>query len=266
MKSKWICVLLMVFLTVMFLVNGSLYCQELTGKEIMEKTENVESLKDLRGTIEMQIIHESGKKRIREMTMIGFENDKGIEKSMMRLIKPAKVKGTGFLSVSNPDGPDESYLYLPALGKPRRLSSEERGGHFMGSDFTYEDIAPTHEDYQHQLVKTEVIDGNDYYLVASIPKDDEMRQDVGFSKKLTWISKAHFNVLKMEARDINDHVIRMLTVSEYQEIEEGFWIPIVMEMKTIETGSRTILNYQNIETNVGLSDQDFSIRQLTRPL
>jgi len=263
-KHNYILIILIVFLFICIGNQG--IAQELTGKEIIERTESIETLKDLRGDMEMQIINKSGKTRVRELTIIGLENEKGVDKSLIRFIKPSKVKGTGFLSISNPDGPDESYLYLPALGKPRRLSSEERGGNFMGSDFTNEDMSPSHEDYEHKLLNIEEVDGVAYYIVESVPGTDKIRQDVGFARKLTWISKDKFQILKMEAMDINGKIIRVLTFANYQEVGKDAWIPTRMEMKTIESGSQTILEYKNIRVNTGLTDDDFSIRQLTRPL
>ncbi|MBN2395880.1 MAG: outer membrane lipoprotein-sorting protein [Candidatus Atribacteria bacterium] len=266
MKKKYNYVVIILMLFMSFCVVNQGIAQELTGKEIIEHTESIETLKDLRGSMEMQIINKSGKARVRELTIIGLENEEGIEKSLIRFLKPSKVKGTGFLTISNPDGPDESYLYLPALGKPRRLSSEERGGNFMGSDFTNEDMSSCHEDYEHNLLNIEEIDDVAYYVVESVPKTEKMQQDVGFARKLTWISHDKFQVLKMEVLDINGKIIRILNYDEYQEIEKDAWIPTRLEMATIESGSRTILEYKNIEVNTGLTDDDFSIRQLTRPL
>ena len=250
----------------LILSSYQVFGQELTGEEIIEKTQTVESLKDIRGVIEMKIIHKTGKERIMELNVIGLEAEDGIEKSLIRFTKPTKIKGTGFLSISDPNGPDESYLYLPALGKPRRISSEERGGNFMGSDFTYEDMAPSHEDYEHKLVRTEEIDGKEYYIIESVPKTNEIRRDVGFAKKITWIEKDRFIVLKSEYLDINGNLIRVLEMSDYQQVGEDAWIPIKMEMKTIDKDSRTTLEYKNLEVNTGLSDEDFTIRQLTRPI
>jgi len=263
-KKYYYTLIFIVFVAVCLGKQG--IAQELSGKEIIERTESIETLKDLRGDIEMQIISKSGSTRVRELTIIALENEEGVKKSLIRFLKPSKVKGTGFLSISDPGGPDENYIYLPALGKPRRLSSEERGGNFMGSDFTNEDMSPSHEDYMHELLNIEEIDGLAYYIVESVPKTDKIRKDVGFARKRTWISKDKFQVLKMEALDINGKVIRVLTLADYLEVGEDAWIPTKMEMKTIESGSRTVLEYKNIRFNTGLTDDDFSIRQLTRSL
>jgi len=263
-KYNYMVIILMMFMS--FCVINQGVAQELTGKEIIERTESIETLNDLRGSMEMRIINKSGKTRERELTIIGLENEEGVDKSLIRFLKPSKVKGTGFLTISNPDGPDESYLYLPALGKPRRLSSEERGGNFMGSDFTNEDMSSSLEDYDHKLLDIEEVDGVAHYVVESVPGTEKMRQDVGFAKRLTWVSKDKFQVLKMEILDVNGKLIRVLNYSRYQEVEKDAWIPTILEMKTIESGSRTILEYKNIEVNTGLTDEDFTIRQLTRPL
>ena len=52
------------------------------------------------------------------------------------------MKNTGFLTydydASGKD--DDQWLYLPALGKTKRIASSDQSGAFMGSDFNYSDL------------------------------------------------------------------------------------------------------------------------------
>jgi len=251
----------------MFSVSAQVLAgEELTGREIIEKMETVTSVNDMQAEMVMRIIHRSGKERIRELKTASSKNDAGVEKSLIRFLSPADVRGTGFLSIDRPDGADEQYLYLPALGKPRRLSSEERGGSFMGSDLSYEDLSPTIDDYTYTLISTEEIGDKEVYVVESQPVSAKVREDVGFAKKIYWIRKDIMTLIKAEFADSSGTVIKLMEVSQIKQIEGKFWLGTKIDIKDLEDGSRTVLEYRNIEINSGLTDNNFTIRQLTRPL
>ena len=59
---------------------------------------------------------------------------------LVRFTYPNDIAGTGFLVWERPGGDDDRFLYLPALGRVRRITGAERQESFVGSDFTYEDI------------------------------------------------------------------------------------------------------------------------------
>ena len=136
----------------------------------------------------------------------------------------------------------------------------------MGSDLSYEDLSPTIDDYTYTLISTEEIDGKEVYIIESQPVSAKVREDVGFAKKIYWIRKDIMTLIKAEFEDSSGTVIKVLEVSEIKHIDEELWLGTKIEIKDLEDGSRTVLEYKNVETNTGLTDSFFTIRQLTRPL
>ena len=61
-------------------------------------------------------------------------------KHYLFLIVPKDVKGTATLTFTHKVGPDDQWLYLPALKRVKRITSENRSGSFVGSEFAYEDL------------------------------------------------------------------------------------------------------------------------------
>ena len=53
---------------------------------------------------------------------------------------PNDIKGTSLLVWEHPGADDERFLYLPAIGRVRRIAGEEKQQSFAGSDLSYEDI------------------------------------------------------------------------------------------------------------------------------
>lgn len=257
-------IILLVFILYLF-VSSFVMAGELSGEEIINRAENLSSVDDLSVEIEMRII-KSGRERSRELSMIIMENEDGSEKSLIRFLSPVDIRGTGFLSIINPESANEQYLYLPALGKPRRISSEDRGGQFMGSDFTYEDISPDKEDYEHKIINSVFENEQEVYVVESIPKTEKLKKDLGFAKKISYISKDQFFLIRAEYLSEKGEQIRRLEVSDYKQIIDEFWFGTYMLMEDLIKESKTVLVYKNIVANTGVDESYFTIRELSRPV
>ena len=113
---------------------------ELSVEEIVYKANNRELGKNKIAEIEM-IIERGSKQKIRSFTQwqLASTKAKGAKK-MIRFIKPANLKGTGFLTWENKDRDDDQWLYMSSKKLLRRIASGDKTGAFMGSDLTYEDM------------------------------------------------------------------------------------------------------------------------------
>ena len=80
-----------------------------------------------KGTIETltMVVTKNGQSLTRSITnWSAGDHTKGeVEKTISKFTAPADVKGSGFLTMKKPDGSTESLLWLPALGRVRRLGS-----------------------------------------------------------------------------------------------------------------------------------------------
>lgn len=62
------------------------------------------------------------------------------DKSMLVFFNPSAINGTALLSFAEILEPDQQWLYLSALKRVKRISSKNKSGPFVGSEFAYEDI------------------------------------------------------------------------------------------------------------------------------
>ena len=53
---------------------------------------------------------------------------------------PRDIEGTALLSHAQILEPDNQWLYLPALKRVKRISSANKSGPFVGSEFAFEDF------------------------------------------------------------------------------------------------------------------------------
>ena len=197
-------IVIAVLITVSFSANA-----QLTGRQIVEKAYNIPTGKDKTSILTMTLTNKQGKQRVRKIKQ--FSKDMGnVEKSIMFFQSPADVKNTSFMSWTyDSNKADDQWIYLPALKKTKRISSDSKSDYFMGSDFTYDDLGDRKLDADnHKLLKTETVNGIACYVVESKSKDE----DYMYSKTKTWINKKTFIGVKKEFYDEDGDLFKILTI------------------------------------------------------
>ncbi len=241
--------------------NLKVFPQEITGLQIIENVYNRPVGEDMTADLTMTLINSSGNERVRKIKQ--FSRDFGdVEKKIMFFVSPADVKNTSFMNWSyDEEGKDDDqWIYLPALKKTKRISSDSKGDYFMGSDFTYDDLGDRKpSDDTHKLLREEKINGEDCYVVESIPKDP----DYMYSKTVTWVIKDKWIGLKKEFYDEDGVLLKILHVKDYKKIN-GFWIIVDTEMENVQKDHKTVMELRNIKIDTGISDSKFTERMMTR--
>ena len=241
--------------------TAQLFAQEMTAREIIEKVYNRPEGDDQTSSLIMTLINKSGKERVRKIKQ--FTKDMGdMEKSIMFFQSPADVKNTSFMSWTYDDDSkgDDQWIYLPALKKVKRISSDSKSDYFMGSDFTYDDLGDRKlDDDTHELVGEETIDGVDYYVIVSTPKDEEYM----YSKTKTWVRKDNFIGLKKEFYDEDEDLLKILKIKKFEEIS-GFLVITSSEMENVQKNHRTTMILDNVQINTNIPSSKFSERMMMR--
>lgn len=244
----------------MLVVFSILTAKEETGREIMEKVENRNTGDDQVAEMTMTLIKSSGRKRVRKVEV--WQKDYGEnDKSLMRFLEPADVRGTGFLIWEHKGKDDDQWLYLPAFKKVRRISSKEKEKSFMGTDFSYEDLGSHNlDDYNYTLLKSETFDDRDCYVVESVPKPGKKKS---YKKTITWIRKDIFLAIRIDFYDKKGKFLKRLHTTNIEKID-GIWTVKVMEMENVQRKHRTILELENVRYNIGLKKHFFTERNLIK--
>ncbi len=235
---------------------------QLTGTQIVEKAYNRATGDDQTSTLTMTLTNRQGKQRVRKIKQ--FSKNLGtVEKNIMFFQSPADVKNTSFMSWSyDSDKSDDQWIYLPALKKTKRISSDSKSDYFMGSDFTYDDLGDRKLNADtHKLLKSETIDGKACYVVESVSKDE----DYMYTKTKTWIRKDNFVGVKKEFYDEDEELLKILTIKKVEKIS-GFWVITNSEMKNVQKNHKTSMILNNIQVNTGIPASKFTERMMTRGL
>jgi outer membrane lipoprotein-sorting protein len=183
------------------------------------------------------------------------------DKSMSIFDSPKDVQGTAFLSYTHVKDADDQWLYLPALKRVKRISSSNKSGPFMGSEFAYEDITSQEvEKYTYKWLRDEKYDGRDTFVMERYPT----YKHSGYTKQVAWIDKEMYQPLKIDFYDRKGALLKTLTQHEYKKYLGKFWRPSRMEMVNHITKKSTTLKWSNFHFNSGLTDRDFDRNSLKR--
>lgn len=251
------------FLLLFAMVGTEISAQNLTAQKIIENVYYRPTGADGTSELSMHLIDSRNNERIRKIKQ--FSKDFGQEeKSIMFFMSPADVKNTSFMNWSYDDASkdDDQWIYLPALKKVKRISSDSKDDYFMGSDFTYDDLGDRHPNEDtHKILREETIDGKQCYVIESISKDE----DYMYSKTITWIIKDIWIGLKKEFYDEDGDLLKVLSVKKYEKIKD-YWVITSTEMKNVQDDHITKMILSNVQIDIGIDDGKFSERTMTRGL
>lgn len=251
-------------LAILLIIPLSAFTQDkLTGLQVIENVYNRDTGTEMEGNLTMALINSRGSERIREIKQ--YIKDFGkVEKKIMFFIKPADVRNTSFMnwSYDDPKKDDDQWIYLPALKKVKRISSDSKSDYFMGSDFTYDDLGDRKpQDDTHKILREEEFNGEPCYVIESIPKD----KDYMYSRTVTWVVKGKWIGLKKEFYDEDGEHLKTLKINDYKKIK-GFWIITGTEMHNVQKDHTTQMGLSNIIIDGGIKNSMFTERMMRRGL
>ncbi len=209
--------------------------------------------------MEMVLINNHGEKNTRSVRARALEVKDDGDKSLSIFDDPRDVKGTAFLTFSHVDKSDDQWLYLPALKRVKRISSRNRSGPFMGSEFAFEDLSSFEiKKYGYEYIGEEMLGGKPTSKVKLTPQD----KDSGYKYFYTWFSHEHFQPLKSEFYDRKGSLLKTLKLSNYKKFDVGVWRATQMNMENHQKKRRTELHFNDFKFDTGLKSSDFNKRKL----
>jgi len=234
-----------------------------SGKEVIQKQKDIDKgflSEQTEGT--MILTSARGKETIRQFDYYIYEETptQG-SKSLMKVLFPADLRGVGLLGHQNKERDDDQWLYLPAVGKTKRIVGGSKKGRFIGSDFTYEDLSPRNiEDYSYKLIKTEPCLDTICYVIESLPVNIKSQ----YSKSIAWIRNDNFQTIKLDLYDNKGVHIKTSFFEDYTLLLNQYWRSRKVIMKDLKKKRRTTLVFKNIKLKAGLTDSKFSKTALER--
>ena len=235
------------------------------GLEIATATNQRDSgWKHVIADMEMILKNRAGKESRRKISFRQLEVDGDGDKSLSLFLEPRDVTGTAMLTFSHGLEPDDQWLYLPAIKRVKRISSKNKSGPFMGSEFAFEDLGSQEiEKFAYKFLGEEACgESFECYVIERLPQ----YENSGYKRQISWIDKEHYRTMKIEYYDRKNSLLKTLDFIGYNEYPGNYWRADRFEMVNHQTGKSTSLLWTNYDFDSELDDSDFNQKALKRLL
>ena len=217
-------------------------------------------------TLEMTIVKKSGEKKVRTLDIKVLRDEDGLLNSLIKFTKPAEVAGTAFLVKEKKGQFPDQYVYVPAARVVRRVAAGNATSSFFGSDFTFADLMPLPESQRENVEMKRLPDGEiggqKVYVIEVVPKVEGSP----YGKFILHIQQEQKLPLKIEFFDPAKKPLKTLLVKKLKKVKEPkvALLPVEVEMKNLQTGSKTIIEIKDPNPNAKLTKGDFTEEAMTR--
>ncbi len=229
----------------------------LSGAELAQLVYDRDDGDDAIFKTEMILIDKNSNERVRELRTHVKDSD-GLVKSYVEFLTPPDIAGTKFLSWENYQADDTQYLYLPALGRARRIVSSQKKLRFVNTDFSYEDMQRRRPDEDDHVISGErEYLGRSVFILESIPKSGTSQ----YGKRISYIEKESMVTVFIDYYDRKFRRIKEFRVYELTKID-GVWTAMKIEMNDLQAKHRTRMAIISVRYNQGVEDSLFEVRHL----
>jgi outer membrane lipoprotein-sorting protein len=176
------------------------------------------------------------------------------DKSLIIFESPRDIDGTALLSHAKILDADDQWLFLPALKRVKRISSVNKSGPFVGSEFAFEDFTALElNKYEYKYLRRETCGDFTCDVIERYPR----YQHSGYTRQVSWVDQEVFQIRKVEFYDRRGDLLKTLTLEDYRVYDGKYWRAHTMAMVNHQTGKSTDLVYDDYTFSVGLNDNDF---------
>jgi outer membrane lipoprotein-sorting protein len=229
--------------------------EEPTGRDILDRVENLLWAKTQRGQYEMSIVTPRWQRTL--ALRVWMDRPR---RSFVRVDAPAKEAGIGSLRIGS-----EMWNYLPSVERTIKIPPSMMLQPWMGSDFTNDDLVKESsivDDYTQRVLGTSVSEGEAVYQVEAVPKLDAA---VVWGRILYWVRKSDFMPLKQEFFNERGELVRVMTFSDVRSVG-GRRVPTRWEMRPVgKPGNVTAVVLKDAVFDPPIDDEVFTQRNLQKP-
>ncbi|HCO10327.1 MAG TPA: outer membrane lipoprotein-sorting protein [Gammaproteobacteria bacterium] len=259
-----------------------LTAQSLNGREIMQKVDDNQRLVSDSAFNRMQLstcrfgikdnrITCAEKPRVKSLESVGKNYGEAREdsKSISIVLEPASERGIGMLvySYDDTERDNETWLYLSALGRVKRIASsnsdaDSEPASVFGSEFTTEDTETGKlEEYEITVLGETTESGRAVWKIEMLPNKTRAKKS-RYSKIINYIDKERFVGLRAEMYDQYDKEVKRLLSARVELVNDN-WVARSLTMMNLVTNRLSNMAYVEINTGLEVDDDFLTQRTLT---
>lgn len=250
---------------VMLVWSGSFmsaFATEDRGKEIMQAADKRDiGFVSSDWTQELILTNALGKENRRLMRVINLEGDEALgDKTLLVFREPKDSKGISLLTHGIKNRDDNQWMYLPNLKRVKRIAPGAKTSRFVGSEFTFEDLAVREvDDFSYRFIKGTEFAGVATYEIELVPLDPKS----GYSRQIAMVDQKELTTLKVDFYDKKNRLEKTVYFEDYQQYLDKHWRPHTTRMINHQNKKQSRLMVSgNYQFETGFTEKDFSKNKL----
>ena len=229
------------------------------AKQIVAESQRRQNVKSQKYQGVLQVIDSNGKTTEKSWAT-ERSGSWGTSKLIIRFTAPAEVKGVALLVVNHPDRASDQWMWIPSIGRDRRVALQDRKTRFFGTDFSFEDLEERDvEQFDWKLIGEETVDGAPCWKIESRPKQLRASQ---YTSNLLYVRKDNYVAARIESFSKNQ-LMRKLFYKDIEQVQ-GIWTARMLEMHDLKRKSTTALKLDKLTFNAPVKEENFTVQALRR--
>jgi hypothetical protein len=211
-----------------------------------------------KSTLTMELINAHGETTSRKMVLEIVEVDGDGDRSKSTFEWPADVKGSKMLTWTHKRGDDDQWLFLPEIKRVKRISSNNKSGSFMGSEFAYEDLNSQEvEKFTYRWLAEVKEQGRDCHQIERVPVD----KNSGYKRQVLWMDKEYHQPIRIDYYDRKNELLKTAMFSKHTK-HGKLWRIGRIEVANVQTRKKSILTWEHRQVGTALDPATFESASL----
>ena len=207
--------------------------------------------------------------KLLESAQINLGADNKDSQSITIILEPANEKGIGMLTYTYDasDQDNETWLYLSALGKVKRIASgrddeDTEPTSVFGSEISTEDQETGKLDhYTYKILQSGNYKGRPVAVIESLPTIEGAKH-TRYGKLRTWVDRERFISLRIQMFDRHGNAIKHVSAAKVEQIN-GIWLARSVTFKNLVSQRLTNMNIKTINFGLNIDAKFLTQRALT---
>jgi hypothetical protein len=216
---------------------------------------------DLTSKVQLVMRNNQGQERRREF-QAAYKLIGGRMHSVGRLVWPHYLRGMTILTIEADNRGHDAFIYLPSLGKVRRISTAQRGDSFFGSDVTYEDLERRRVgEYELEGMEAGASEGEPVYVISG-----RSLREFSYARIVFFVSQADGAILETQHfKRGQEAPFRVISAPRDGMMKkDGHVLPTRLTVYNRLRGTSTEVTFEDLQINPVIDDHLFSVSTLER--
>jgi len=237
------------------------------GATLWEQSLAVQRLRDLRCEVQLDTTTPSGDRIGLRLHVIGKLADDGVNRFLMgRVIGGGgALLGMSFLSVEHLKVPDDLWIFLPALGYPKRIGSSNLGDSFLGSNFTFGDLIQPEPDAYEVSVRErpENVGGESSWVIEARPRSASLERGTGVNREVRWLGQHDLLERRIEQYDRRGNLAKVTEVTRWTAYgKPKRWLALQREIHDVVRGGGSTVRFEEVQVDTRVPGDVFASARL----